>query len=249
MSEGQPAPADQPPARPLPSAGDGLGRSSSDTPTFRTGDPLPPGPPLQTPSRRPDPRPSLPAPVPGAAGPRTRPPQAHLPALLTAAAFVVVLTVVAVGTVLARSADTHAPVAPLPAPPALRASSAPPPQVPDSIEFRTRRGAGRLVVLGHTWVPGTPAPGPSGSQLRIRLQLSCTEGRVDYAPEYFSLFDTAGHLVELSGRTMGPDPLPLGRLGPGERVRGVVAFDVPRGDVTLVMGDDTSSVTAIRVTD
>jgi hypothetical protein len=159
---------------------------------------------------------------------------------------VVVVAVVAVGTVLARYADTHVAPAQPPARPALGTSAAAPTPVPGSIEFRTRRGSGRLVVLGHSWTPGTA--GRSDSRLRIRLELVCDEGSVDYAPEYFSLFDTDGHLVELSRTPVGPNPLPFGRLGPGDRVRGVVAFDVPRGDVTLVMGDDISSVTAIRVT-
>jgi hypothetical protein len=170
--------------------------------------------------------------------------------VLSAAAVVVVVAAVAVGTLMARYADTHIAAPPPSARPAgsTTATTPMPEPVPGSIEFRTQRGAGRLVVLSHTWVPAAPAD-RSGSQLRIRLELVCTEGRVDYAPEYFSLFDTDGHLVELSGRTMGPGPLSFGRLGPGERVRGAVAFDVPRGDVTLVMGDDVSSVTAIRVTD
>jgi hypothetical protein len=247
MSEGLPPSGEHPPGWPGPWPGDGLGTSSSDVPTFRTSEPpsatRPPGPFTAEPPRAPSLVPRVPAPP-------ARPEQSRLPAVLTAAAVVLVVAVVAVGTAMARYADTHLPAAPPPARPAapsIAASPLPTP-VPGSIEFRTRRGAGRLVVLSHTWVPGTAPAGPSDTQLRIRLELVCTEGRVDYAPEYFSLFDTDGHLVELSGRTMGPGPLAFGSLGPGERVRGAVAFDVPRGDVTLVMGDDISSVTAIRVT-
>jgi hypothetical protein len=247
MSEGLPPPGDRPTGGPVPPPGDGLGTSSSDVPSFHTGHPPPPAAAaLPHPSSVLPPR--APSPVPPVPAPSARPRQTRLPAVLTTAAVVVVVAVVAVGTAMARYADTHVPAAPPSARPATAATPTAPLPVPGSIEFRTRRGAGRLVVLSHTWVPAAPAD-RSGSQLRIRLELVCTEGRVDYAPEYFSLFDTDGHLVELSGRTMGPGPLPFGRLGPGERVRGVVAFDVPRGDVTLVMGDDVSSVTAIRVTD
>jgi hypothetical protein len=176
-----------------------------------------------------------------------RPRQPRLPALLTAAAVVVVLAVVAVGTARARYADTHVVPVPIPTRPAVSTTATAP--APGTIEFRTRRGTGRLVVLDHSWTPATAATGRRDSELRIRLELVCTEGSVDYAPEYFSLFDTDGHLVELSRSSVGPDPLSFGSLGPGERVRGAVGFDVPRGDVTLVMGDDISSVTAIRVTD
>jgi hypothetical protein len=179
----------------------------------------------------------------------SRPRHPRLPALLTAAAVVLVLAVVAIGTARARYADTHVAPAPLPARTAVSTTAAAPAPVPGSIEFRTRRGTGRLVVLDHSWTPATAPSGRRDSELRIRLELVCTDGIVDYAPEYFSLFDTDGHLVELSPGSVGPDPLSFGRLGPGERVRGAVGFDVPRGAVTLVMGDDISSVTAIRVTD
>ncbi len=44
--------------------------------------------------------------------------------------------------------------------------------------------------------------------------------------------------------------LPVGTLTPGERVRGTIAFDMPRGEVTLLMSDDSeNTVTALRVPD
>ena len=232
-----------------PAGSEGLGSGSSGHPSFRASGPRPTAAPaMLPPSPRLPPLAAAPLPVPGARRPRA--PNRRLPALLSAAVVLVVLAVVAIGTLRARYADTHVAPVDRPVPSAVARSSDGAIRSTAGIDFRTRRGSGRLVVLGHSWEVASPAPGGrEGTQLRIRLELVCTDGSVDYAPEYFSLFDTAGHLVELSGRFMGADALPFGRLDPGERVRGAVAFDVPRGDVTLVMGDDISSVTAIRVTD
>jgi hypothetical protein len=251
MSEAQGSPDDGSPSWPAErTAGDGLGSGSPGNPTFRTSDPPSWATAAKLPaSPRQSPLPAAPLTPPGT--PRLRrPPKRRLPSLLTAAVILAVLTVVAVGTLRARYADTHVAPAARPVASTVARSSATAPPSTGSIEFRTRRGAGRLVVLNHSWKPAAAAPvGRDGTQLRIRLELVCTDGTVDYAPEYFSLFDTDGHLVELSGRFMGADALPFGRLGPGERIRGAVAFDVRRGDVTLVMGDDISSVTAIRLAD
>jgi hypothetical protein len=42
----------------------------------------------------------------------------------------------------------------------------------------------------------------------------------------------------------------VGELSPGQTVRGVVAFDIPHGAVTLLMSDDSEqSITALKVPD
>ena len=168
------------------------------------------------------------------------------------AVVLVVVGGMVVGTALARYADTHVAAAPpsrrsaLSTPAAGTSGSSTVSTSANQIDFSTRRGAGRLRLLDHDWA--RPPSSSGTARLRIRLELVCTEGAVDYAPEYFSLFDADGKLVEAS-RASGADALSFGRLGPGERVRGSVAFNVRRGDVTLVMGDDVSSVTALRLTD
>ena len=44
--------------------------------------------------------------------------------------------------------------------------------------------------------------------------------------------------------------LSVGTLRAGERIRGVIAFDMPRGEVTLLMSDDADqTVTALKVPD
>lgn len=156
----------------------------------------------------------------------------------------VVLAVVGAASAVARYADTHQ--APVPAPLVPRPAATSTADA-GTIEFTTARGSGRLVLVDHVWEPAPPGAGPRARHLRIRVELLCTRGSVGHAPEFFSLFDDRGRLVEASLAVVEPDPVPLGTLGPGERVRGHVAFDLPRGDVTLVMSDEVSSVTAIRV--
>lgn len=187
------------------------------------------------------------------------PPRSRLPALVTLAVVLVVVAGVAVGTALAHHADTHLAAAPAPPPGPASASGGPDGTAPapgrsgstaavgpaDQIDFSTPRGAGRLRLLAHRW--DRPSAHAGTARLRVRVEVVCTDGAIDYAPEYFSLFDAAGHLVEPAAVVGGPDALSFGRLGPGERVRGSLAFVVGRGDVTLVMGDDVSSVTALRL--
>src|SRR3712207_8377659 len=50
------------------------------------------------------------------------------------------------------------------------------------------------------------SPSSEAGRLRIRLEVTCTDGAVDYAPEYFSLFDADGHLVEPAPVASGADP-------------------------------------------
>ena len=66
----------------------------------------------------------------------------------------------------------------------------------------------------------------------------------------FQAFDQAGHLFEMAVEGTAGEVLDVGTLAAGERVRGVIAFDMPRGDTTLIMSDDSDqTVTALRVPD
>ena len=246
------------PPLPEPPPPAGFGRGSIDQPGFRWDD---------APSRSALPQLPVPAPL----GRRVPPGSAPLPApaplppartsragtLVTLAVVLVVVAAVAVGTALARRADTQLAAVPTPgrstpagpsatgSGPALAGGPTSTSTAPDQIEFRTGRGAGRLRLLDHDWTPGAAPTSPT--RLRIRLELACTAGAVTYGPEYFSLFDADGHLVEPTAVGTGRDPLRFGRLRPGEQVRGWLHFDLPLGAVTLVMADDTSSVTALRL--
>jgi hypothetical protein len=217
----------------------GLGQAAVGSPDFRSGDPLPPPPPPSW---------HQPASAPGrpSAGPPPANRPSRLPAVLTVAVLALVLGAVVAGTAVARYADTHVAAAPV----RRTAPRDPQPSDPDGlggIDFAAAGGRGRLVVLARTWSETAPARPPGRRHLRIHLELVCTGGHVTHAPEYFSLFDEGGRLVEGSLAVVEPDPVPLGVLGPGERVRGHVGFDLPRGAVTLVMSNGVSSVAALRL--
>ena len=146
---------------------------------------------------------------------------------------------------MAHFADTHisAPVA----------SRQPIPQFSaqgDRIQFTTSEGSGQLILLRHSWVTDGRTPPTSGSYLRVEVELICDSGAVDYDPYNFQVFDQTGQLFETAIQGAGDSMLDTGTLHPGERVRGTVAFDLPRSEATLLMSDDSNqTVTALKVPD
>ena len=93
-------------------------------------------------------------------------------------------------------------------------------------------------------------PPTTGSYLRVEVELVCTSGEVDYGPYNFQAFDRSGQLFEMAVDGTGGRVLAVGTLRAGERIRGTIAFDMPRGEVTLLMSDDSeNTVTAIKVPD
>ena len=178
---------------------------------------------------------------PPAIGPR----RSRIPALVSVLAIAVVAIVVAVASLLAHRADTL--ISPSVKPPV------PPPSVPiaeDRIDFISADGTGQLVLLGRSWVTDGLVPPTSGSYLRVEVELICITGRVDYDPYHFQAFDQTGHHFEMAVEGTEGRMLEVGTLIAGERVRGVIAFDMPRGDTTLIMSDESEqTVTALRVPD
>ena len=93
-------------------------------------------------------------------------------------------------------------------------------------------------------------PPTSGSYLRVEVELVCTSGEVDYDPYHFQAFDRSGQLFEMAAEGTAGRMLSVGTLRAGERIRGTIAFDMPRGEVTLLMSDDSeNTVTALKVPD
>jgi FlaG/FlaF family flagellin (archaellin) len=197
------------------------------------------------------------APAPGDAPPirpyatPPRPPRwsakraSRLPNLITAGVILLVAIVVAVASFVAHFADTHvsAPVA----------SRQPVPQFSaqgDRIQFTTTEGSGQLILLRHSWVSHGQVPPTSGSYLRVEVELTCDSGSVDYDPYNFQVFDQTGKLFETAIEGVGDSMLETGTLHAGERVRGTIAFDMPRSEATLLMSDDSNqTVTALKVPD
>jgi Domain of unknown function (DUF4352) len=165
--------------------------------------------------------------------------------LISVGVILFVAMVVMTASLVAHLADTHIST------PA--ASDKPIPQVTaqgDRIEFSTTEGSGQLILLRHSWVGYGQAPPTSGSYLRVDVELICDSGSVDYDPYNFQVFDQTGQLFETAIEGAGDSMLETGTLHAGERVRGTVAFDMPRSEATLLMSDDTNqTVTALKVPD
>lgn len=184
--------------------------------------------------------------------PRARP-GSRRPALITAAVIFVVAAVVASGTAVAHYDDTHiAAAGPTPQPVPLTQPSGgavgPARSTDDRIDFLTSEGTGELILMNWSWSPTGRMPATSGDYLQVQVELICSSGVVDYGPDYFQVFDNTGRLVEVT--VDGPDgpELDVGTLEVGESVRGMIAFELPRGDATLLMSDSThQTVTALRI--
>jgi len=170
------------------------------------------------------------------------PPRSAVPTTITIAVVAIVAVVVAVASVTAYRADTTA------AAPATVSPAAPVTAAKDSIDFTTGSGSGRLIIHSHAWEP-LQAAEPSDSALQVQLELVCTGGEVDYDPFDFQAFDQHGQLFDLATDAARGPILPAGTLQAGQRVSGLVAFVLPRGDVTLLMSQDASSVTALQIPD
>jgi hypothetical protein len=208
------------------------------------------------------PTPSGPSFVPWASGPGDTPPIRPSPAparparsvakrltrranFISAGVILLVAIVVTAASFVAHFSDTHvsAPVR----------SKQPLPQISaqgDRIEFATTEGSGQLILLRHSWVAYGQVPPTSGSYLRVEVELICDSGSVDYDPYNFQVFDQTGRLFEAAVEGAGDAMLETGTLHAGERVRGTVAFDMPRSEATLLMSDDSNqTVTALKVPD
>jgi hypothetical protein len=173
-----------------------------------------------------------------------RPPRSLRPTVISVLVIAFVAVVVAGASLFAYWGDTHVsapgrtPTAPVYTSP------------PDRIDFVSAKGSGQLIMRTRSWVSEGSVPPLYGSYLRVEVELICTAGEVDYDPYLFQAFDKSGQLFEMAAEGTGGPVLSVGTLGPGERVRGTIAFDMPRGEVTLLMSDDSeNTVTALRVPD
>ncbi|QDP96093.1 DUF4352 domain-containing protein [Microlunatus elymi] len=177
-----------------------------------------------------------------------RPPKNRLPAILTAAVIALVALIVVIATVRANVADRENATAggntPTPTP------SAVPKDTKDSITFSSTEGSGRLTVRSHRWTSSATGDPIYGHYLQLEVEISATEGRISYGPQYFQTFDKSSNVYQTSEAGARPPLLATGYLRPGQTVRGGIAFDMPRGPVTLLMSNSLlESVTAIRIAD
>jgi hypothetical protein len=166
--------------------------------------------------------------------------------VLTTLAIAVVAVVVGVASVLAAREDVRK-ATPRPAPVPLTSIS---PIRTDRIEFTTSSGSGFLEIVDHAWnSDGTDVDAP-GSLLTLAVEVTCESGIVRYGPDSFQAFDRNGDLFDPEVMPDSPTALGFGTLSAGQQVSGTVAFDIPRGGVTLLMSDEGSrTVTALKVPD
>jgi hypothetical protein len=177
-------------------------------------------------------------------GPHLGPGRSRWPVVISVLAIVLVAAVVAGASLVAYWGDTHVAAPPRPQPhPSVTTAT-------DRIDFVSDKGTGQLIMRTRSWVRDGQIPPVSGTYLRVEVELVCTSGQVDYDPYDFQAFDRSGQLFEMAVEGTAGRPLGVGTLSTGERIRGTVAFDMPRGDVTLLMSDDSEhTVTALKVPD
>jgi FlaG/FlaF family flagellin (archaellin) len=165
--------------------------------------------------------------------------------LISVGVILLVAIVVGAASLVAHFSDTQVG--------APAASKRPVPQFSapgDRIDFTTAEGSGQLILRRHSWVSDGQTPPTSGSYLRVEVELICDSGSVDYDPYNFQVFDQTGKLFETAIEGAGDSMLETGTLHAGQRVRGTVAFDMPRSEATLLMSDDSNqTVTALKVPD
>lgn len=174
------------------------------------------------------------------------PPRSIRPTVISILLIAFVAVVVAGASLVAYWGDTHVAISGPARTTTVPVYSSP----PDRIDFVTAKGTGQLIMRTRSWVSGGSVPPASGSYLRVEVELVCTKGEVDYDPYLFQAFDQSGQLFEMAAAGAGEKVLPVGTLSADERISGSIAFDMPRGEVTLLMSDDSeNTVTALKVPD
>jgi hypothetical protein len=196
------------------------------------------------------PPPGTPVPPLAYRSPVARPPvgptPSRLPALVTAVVVGLVALVVIAASLVAHQADTHIAARPGPT----RVVVPTPTEQANRIQFSTSTGSGELVLVERRWVDGGSPEPENGSYLKVEIEIDCTAGTISYDPENFQAFDHNGDLFDLLLDEADEPVLDIGTLEAGMQARGGLAFDIPRGAVTLLMSEDNDqSVTALRVPD
>ncbi|HKF87738.1 MAG TPA: hypothetical protein VKB85_06675 [Propionibacteriaceae bacterium] len=171
-------------------------------------------------------------------------PHRRWPGVLSVSLIVAVALIVLVASAVARYRDAHV-AAPLPVTvPSIRAD----PPSDGEIEFTTPEGSGRLILLSRSWRETGREQPLNGTYLLVEVKIVCSAGRLDYDPYNFQAFDHTGELFDVADAGITRQVLGVGELSGGQSTRGFLAFDVPRGEVTLLMSDDSDqSITALKI--
>ena len=171
-------------------------------------------------------------------------PHRRWPGVLSVSLIVVVALVVLVASVVARYRDTHVAAPPPVTVPSIRAD----PPSHGEIDFTTPEGNGRLILLSRSWQETGREQPLNGTYLLVEVKIICTAGRLGYDPYNFQAFDQTGELFDVAEAGVSRRALGVGELAEGQSTRGFLAFDIPRGEVTLLMSDGSDqSITALKI--
>lgn len=120
----------------------------------------------------------------------------------------------------------------------------------DSITFKSAEGEGRLTLVSHRWTSSGVVPPDNGQYLQVTLRIDVTDGAISYGPQYFQTFDAKGELFQTTEAGSKQPMLDEGIVAAGDSVSGNIAFDMPRGQVTLLMSNAMlRTVTALKISD
>lgn len=170
------------------------------------------------------------------------------PVVGTIVIMALAVVIIVVGGVAGHRKDAEETIRPTPSPvitepPAIASD---PGGEPDAIEFTTQNGRGTLSVVDHTWLR---RPSSTSIRLRVLVEIRALDGMIEYDPAYFFAARDLTSPVRAEDSFAHGD-LDVGVLETGEAARGYLTFELPRGDVTLMMSSDTADwVTAIKIAD
>jgi hypothetical protein len=185
-----------------------------------------------------------PSPVPTGAWRAELAPRRRWPGILSVSLIVAVALVVLVASAVARYSDTHVAASPPITVPSIRADR----PSGGEIEFTTPEGSGRLILLSRSWRETGREQPLNGTYLLVEVKVVCTAGRLGYDPYNFQAFDHTGELFDVAEAGTSRQVLGVGELSGGQSTHGFLAFDIPRGEVTLLMSDDSDqSITALKI--
>jgi hypothetical protein len=108
------------------------------------------------------------------------------------------------------------------------------------VTFTTAAGTGRVTVLAASWITGGPLEPAEGNQyLVLDLSFRGVSGRVVTGLLFTTVVDARGGSHSFAIGPVITNQLPTRVLGPGETSRGQLAFELPRGPVTVVVSSET----------
>jgi Domain of unknown function (DUF4352) len=148
---------------------------------------------------------------------------------LLAGGLAVLAVIVAVITAIVVRDGSPAAPAPL-ASPAARTGD-----VGQTLSFASSEGSGRLTLNSAERLVGTDfaEPPKNGSYLVIDVTLEVSQGTAGAGPFDWEARNSDGSVYAAVPAGLTGDDIDASDLGPGERTRGKVAFDVPVGALTV----------------